>query len=75
LLIIYIYIYTQIHMNAQRYSTTMQLPPPPSYQTSMQTNVNQMNYYRPTEERMADFEQLVGRYESKNEIINKKIID
>jgi len=41
----------------------------------MQTNVNQMNYYRPTEERMADFEQLVGRYESKNEIINKKIID
>lgn len=52
-------------MYAQRYSTTMQVPPPPSYQTSMQNNVNQMNYHRPTEERMADFEQLVGRYESK----------
>lgn len=36
-----------------------QLPPPP-YQQQQQMD----NYFRPAEERMADFQQLVGRYES-----------
>jgi len=46
-------------MYPQQYPATIQTPPP-SHQ-----NYNQQlqNYYRPAEERMADFQQLVGRYE------------
>ena len=36
---------------------------PPPYQNHMQPP----NYTRPAEERMADFQELVGRYESKLE--------
>jgi hypothetical protein len=50
-------------MNAQQYPGTMQRPPPP-YHNNMRANQPAQNYYRPAEERMVDFQQLVGRYES-----------
>jgi hypothetical protein len=48
-------------MYPQQYPEPMQGPPP--YQNNMQLQ----NYTRPAEERMADFQELVGRYESKFE--------
>ena len=49
-------------MYAPQYPATMQAPPP--YQNRMQVNQELPNYHRPAEERMIDFQQLVGRYES-----------
>jgi hypothetical protein len=49
-------------MYAHQYPENMQAPPP--YQNNMQVNQQLANYYRPAEERMIDFQQLVGRYES-----------
>jgi len=49
-------------MNAHQYPETMQVPAP--YHNNMQANQPVQNYYRAAEERMVDFQQLVGRYES-----------
>jgi hypothetical protein len=49
-------------MYAQQYPDIIQAPPP--YQNNMQMNQQLPNYYRSAEQRMADFQQLVGRYES-----------
>jgi hypothetical protein len=49
-------------MYAQQYPGIIQAPPP--YQNNMQMNQQLPNYYRSAEQRMADFQQLVGRYES-----------
>ena len=57
-------------MYAQQYPNTNQVPPP--YQENMQVNQQLDNYHRPAEERMADFQQLVARYESGFKIIIKK---
>jgi hypothetical protein len=48
-------------MYAQQYPGIIQAPPP--YQNNMQMNQQLPNYYRSAEQRMADFQQLVGRYE------------
>ena len=44
-------------------SNSSQSPPP--YRNNMQHDNQPINYNRPAEERMADFQQLVARYESK----------
>ncbi|CAF4604449.1 unnamed protein product, partial [Rotaria sp. Silwood2] len=36
---------------------------PPPYQNNLQANRQSLNYYRPAEERMVDFQELVARYE------------
>ena len=46
------------------YPQSMQAPPPP-YQNNLPMNEPYGQHYRPAEERMAEFEELVGRYESK----------
>lgn len=46
------------------YPQSNQGPPPPPYQQNMQVHAQYDQYYRPAEERMADFQELVGRYES-----------
>lgn len=45
------------------YPQSMQAPPP--YRNNLQANGPNGQFYRPAEERMAEFEELVGRYESK----------
>jgi hypothetical protein len=50
-------------MYPQQYPELIQAPPP--YHNNMQINQQLPNYCRPAEERMADFQELVGRYESK----------
>jgi hypothetical protein len=53
-------------MYPQQYPGTTEVPPP--YQNNMQVNQQLDNYYRPAEERMADFQRLVARYESRIKI-------
>ncbi|CAF3321160.1 unnamed protein product [Rotaria socialis] len=48
-------------MYPQQYPQISQAPPP--YQNNMQGNEPSVDYFRPSEERMADFQQLVARYE------------
>jgi hypothetical protein len=57
-------------MYAQQYPDTNQVPPP--YQENMQVNQQLDNYYRPADERMADFQRLVARYESRFKINMEK---
>ncbi len=52
-------------MHAHQNPGIIQIPPPPYQQLP--------DYYRPAEERMANFQQLVGRYESeKKKYLNNK---
>lgn len=46
------------------YPQSMQAPPPP-YPNNLRMPEPYDQYFRPAEERMAEFEELVGRYESK----------
>ncbi|CAF4478819.1 unnamed protein product, partial [Rotaria magnacalcarata] len=48
-------------MYPQQYPQTSQAPPP--YQNNMHCNEPSVGYFRPAEERMEDFQQLVARYE------------
>ena len=49
------------------YPQSMQGPPPPPYQQNTHGIGQQYdNFYRPAEERMVDFQELVGRYESES---------
>jgi hypothetical protein len=57
-------------MHAHQYQGATQAPPP--YQNNVQINQHLVDYNRPADERMADFEQLVARYESEfKEIFDK----
>jgi hypothetical protein len=61
-------------MNAHSNSSAAQSPPP--YPNNPQFNQLQhepINYHRPAEERMVDFQQLVARYESK--FMKRKCLD
>ena len=49
-------------MYPQQYPQISQAPPP--YQNNKHANEPSVDYFRPAEERMADFQQLVARYES-----------
>ena len=49
-------------MYAEQYPQVQQDSPP--YQNNMQANRQSLNYYRPAEEHMVDFQELVARYES-----------
>ncbi|CAF0740276.1 unnamed protein product [Adineta steineri] len=50
-------------MHGQQYQGAVQAPPPPPYQNHMELNQQLSTYSRSAEERMADFQQLVARYE------------
>ncbi|UJR31197.1 hypothetical protein I4U23_018702 [Adineta vaga] len=50
-------------MQSHQHSGSSQAPPPPPYHNNMQQTHQPINYNRPAEERMADFQQLVARYE------------